>query len=85
MVKDVVEHEIPKKEIIEIEITPSNDLRSYHVSSEKIAKKLGFKAKRSINDAVQDLCKAFKGGKLPNSFEDSRYYNVKRLKEIGFT
>ena len=31
---------------------------------------LGFKPRRSIEDAVEDLCNAFKNGELPNSFEN---------------
>jgi hypothetical protein len=29
---------------------------------------------------VRDLCRAFKAGKLPNSLEDDRYFNVRRMK-----
>jgi nucleoside-diphosphate-sugar epimerase len=82
MVKKVVEEEFPEKPPIQIETTSSNDLRSYHVSSEKIFKKLGFRPKRTVEDAVRDLCKAFKEGKLPNSLEDSVYFNVKKMKEV---
>ena len=32
--------------------------------------------------AVKDLCKAFKEGLIPNSFENDSYFNVKRLKTI---
>lgn len=84
IVKEVVEEEMPEIKPITIETTSSNDLRSYHVSSEKIAKKLGFRPKYTINDAVRSLVKAFKAGKLPNSFEDDTYYNVRMLKKIGF-
>ena len=85
IVKKVVEEEMPELAPIDIETTSSDDLRSYHVSSEKIAKKLGFKPKYTIEDAVRGLCKAFKAGKLPNSFEDPHYFNVKMIKKIGLT
>jgi hypothetical protein len=42
--------------------TTSNDNRSYHVSSRKIATKLGYTPQRSIEDAVRDLCCAFRAG-----------------------
>jgi len=29
-----------------------------------------------------DLKNAFEKGKIPNPLEDSRYYNVKRMKEL---
>ena len=44
---------------IKIKNTKSDDNRSYHVSSEKIEKVLGFKTKYTIKDAVLDLKNAF--------------------------
>jgi nucleoside-diphosphate-sugar epimerase len=79
MVRKVVEQEYPEKAPIRIETTSTNDPRSYHVSSRKIAEKLGWQPRRSVEDAVRDLCRAFKAGKLPNSFTDDRYFNVKYL------
>jgi nucleoside-diphosphate-sugar epimerase len=70
-------------EPIEIETLPSNDPRSYHVNSEKIKRVLGFAPKRSVDDAVKDLCEAFKSGKLPNSMDDTKYFNVQKMKELG--
>jgi nucleoside-diphosphate-sugar epimerase len=83
MVKKVVEEEIPDAGPITIETTASDDPRSYHVSSKKIGQKLGYTPKRSVEDAVRDLCKALKAGKLPNSLDDDRYVNVRYLKKGG--
>ena len=83
MVRKVVEKEMPEKAPIEIITTTSNDLRSYHVSSAKIKEKLGYVPKRSVEDAIRDLCHAFKAGKLPNSLTDERYVNVKVVKQKG--
>lgn len=80
MVKAIVEREFPEKGEIEIVTSPTDDLRSYHVSSEKITRDLGFTPKRTVEDAIVDLCRAFKAGKLPNSLTDSRYFNVKIMK-----
>jgi nucleoside-diphosphate-sugar epimerase len=79
-VKKVVEKNFPEKGDIPIEVTTSDDPRSYHINSEKIHKVLGFKPKHSIEEAVIDLCEAFKDGKLPNSFDDDRYFNVRTMK-----
>ena len=79
-VKKVVEKLFTEKGDIPIEVTTSDDPRSYHINSEKIHRVLGFKPKHSIEEAVIDLCKAFKEGKLPNSFEDDKYYNVRTMK-----
>jgi nucleoside-diphosphate-sugar epimerase len=64
---------------INIKVTPTNDHRSYHVSSKKILQTLGFEAKRTVEEAVLDIKKAFDAGKLPNPFEDIRYYNIKTM------
>jgi nucleoside-diphosphate-sugar epimerase len=82
-VKEVVEQEFPEKAPIRIETTESNDNRSYHVSSRKIAEVLGWKPKRTIGDAVRDLCKAFKEGKFPDSMTNEAYVNVKTVKSLG--
>ncbi len=85
IVKTLVQEEFPDKGDIPIVTTPSNDNRSYRITSDKIAAKLGFRPKRSIEDAVRDLCRAFKEGKLPNSLTDDKYYNVRMLKKIRAT
>jgi nucleoside-diphosphate-sugar epimerase len=82
-VKTVVEREYPEKAPIAIETTPSNDPRSYHVSSKKILQKLGWTPKRTIEDAVRDLCRAFKAGKLPDSMTDQKYVNVRTVKSLA--
>lgn len=64
---------------VEIVVTPTDDHRSYHVSSERIRRDLGFVAKRAIEDAVIDLRDAFAAGKVPNPMTDDRYYNIKRM------
>jgi len=76
MVKKVINQNIPIKTI------PSNDNRSYHVSSKKIKDDLGFEAKHSIEDAIRDLRKAFASGLIPNSFDDKRYYNIKTMQAL---
>ena len=80
--KRVVQQEFPDKGDIPIVTTPTDDIRSYHVNSDKIQRVLGFKPKFSVEDAVRDLCRAFKQGKLPNSMQDTFYFNVRRLKEL---
>jgi nucleoside-diphosphate-sugar epimerase len=82
VVKRVVEREFPDLGDIAISTTPSNDNRSYHINSEKIQRITGFKPKHSVEDAVADLCRAFKAGLLPNSIDDDCYYNVRTLKAI---
>jgi len=82
LVKKVVEEEFPEKGTIPITTTSSDDNRSYHINSDKIKNALGFMPKYNIEFAVRELCEAFKEGKLPNSFENDLYFNVKRLKNL---
>lgn len=83
IVKKIVEEELPGRPPIEIVTTPSDDNRSYHVNSDKVSRVLGFKPKRTIEDAVSDLARAFRNYLLPNSFDDDWYYNVRTMKKIG--
>jgi nucleoside-diphosphate-sugar epimerase len=83
MVRRKVEEELPELAPIDVETTPSNDLRSYHVSSAKIKRELGWAPRRTVEDAIVDLCRAFRQGKLPNSLTDTRYFNVKTVQASG--
>lgn len=69
-------------EDLEVEIVPTDDLRSYHVSSEKMQRELGFQPSHTIEDAVRDLVAAFEAGKLPDAMDDPRYFNIKLMQEI---
>ena len=83
IVKSVFEELYPEREKIKIKTTLSDDIRSYQISTEKIKKELNFTPKKSIENAVVDLCKAFDRNEFPDSLESSIYYNVKRMKEIN--
>ena len=52
------------------------------IISEKIEKILGFKPKFTIEDAIQDLKKAFQNNMLPNSLSDEKYFNIKKMQSI---
>ena len=78
IVKKVVEKKFPKK-IIEIKYQSSDDNRSYHINSDKIKKILNFIPIYNIENAIEELCEAFNNNLLPNSFEDDKYFNVKRM------
>jgi nucleoside-diphosphate-sugar epimerase len=67
---------------VEIVRTSTDDNRSYHISSEKIRRELGFVPKHSVDDAVRDLLTAFREGRITNPMTDSRYYNLKRMQEL---
>ena len=82
VVRKVVREEMPEKGGIEIVTTPSDDIRSYRINSDKIQRVLGFVPKRTIEDGSRDLIHAFKAGKLPDSMTDIRYSNIKTMKAV---
>ncbi len=67
---------------VALETTPTNDNRSYHISSKKISKTLGFTTLNTIEDAIEDLKKAFEKKLLPNSLTDDKYFNIKRMNSL---
>lgn len=76
IVRGVVSPDLPVK------VVPTDDQRSYHVSSAKIRDKLGFIPHHSIEEAVRGLVAAFQGGLLPDSLTDPRYFNIKRMQDL---
>jgi nucleoside-diphosphate-sugar epimerase len=83
-VKDIAE--MVKKIIgsqVNIKTTSTDDNRSYHVSSRKIKEELEFEPKHSVEDAIRDLKKAFDDGKIPGSFDDIRYFNIKTMQALN--
>ena len=76
MVRKTVDPKLP------IKTTPTDDNRSYQVSSKKVKRELGFAPKHTIEEAIVDLKNAFKEGKIPNPMDDIRYYNIKIMQAI---
>ena len=68
---------------VQIVTTPTDDNRSYHISSEKINRELGFSAQHSVEDAIKDLVVAFNEGKIPDSMTDNKYYNIKVMQALN--
>jgi nucleoside-diphosphate-sugar epimerase len=65
----------------EIVVTPSNDPRSYRLSSAKLLA-TGFEQKFTVEDAIVEIIEAFRSGKLA---DEEKYYNIKtmlKMKEI---
>ena len=63
--------------------TESNDNRSYHVSSKKILKDLGFKPENPLKEAIIDLKVAFESGLLDDPLNNPKYYNIKTMQKIN--
>jgi nucleoside-diphosphate-sugar epimerase len=80
---EIVKRVIGKDLFIDVEQT--DDLRSYHVSSQKMKIELGFEPSHNIESAVRGLLEAFEDGRLPNPMDDSKYFNIKKMQEIELT
>lgn len=76
MIRDAVSGDVA------IEVTPTDDHRSYHISSERIREQLGYVPQRSIGQAVQDLVAAFDAGRIADSMTDDRYYNIRTMQRL---
>ena len=68
---------------IPVKTTPTNDNRSYHVSSQKIKKELGFEAGHTIEEAVSDLKRAFEAGMIYDPMDNPRYFNIKTMQAVN--
>lgn len=62
-----------------IEVTPSNDPRSYRQNSDKLLA-TGFTPLKTVNDAIGDVIDAY----IENRFEEEdRFYTVKWMQKLG--
>ncbi len=82
IVKKTVEKSMKIKNI-NLSTIKSNDIRSYHINSDRIKRKINFIPKYTISHAVKELILAFKKKKLKNSFSNNIYFNVKRMMKIN--
>ncbi len=62
----------------EIKILPLNDVRSYRLNSDKLLN-TGFKKTNSVDDAIDEIVKNYKDGKL---VEKDSFYTVKWMKHL---
>ena len=79
-IADLVQEIVAKP--VEVRVEPTPDNRSYRVSSERIAERIGFRPEYSVGDAVRELLDWFAQDRFPGSMEDSRYFNIKRMQEL---
>jgi nucleoside-diphosphate-sugar epimerase len=67
---------------VAIEQSHTDDLRSYRIDSTKIKDAIGFAPKRRVADAVIDIKNAFNNGLYNKSFNNSKYINISKMKEL---
>jgi nucleoside-diphosphate-sugar epimerase len=68
---------------VSVVTTPTDDNRSYHISSARIKRELGFEAKHTVADAAADLVRAMRDGRVPDSMSNPRYYNIKTMQQVS--
>ena len=68
---------------VEVVKTPTDDNRSYHVSSEKIKRVLSFEPQYTIKDAIKGLRDAFENGQLKDPIHNEMYFNIKRMQSLN--
>ena len=76
---------IVKKNIgndVELLTSKTDDMRSYHISSNKIFKELSFENKYDIKDAVIDLKIAFEKNLFTDPLNNIEYFNIKKMQNI---
>ncbi len=78
-VAEVIRQVFPETRVEHVE---NSDRRNYRVSFEKLESRLGFRARYSLRDGVEELKKAFDEG-LIEDYTDLRYHNQRFLKVAG--
>jgi nucleoside-diphosphate-sugar epimerase len=68
---------------VKIKKLPTNDNRSYHISSKKIQDELGFVTNFSILNAIEDLKYAFEKKLLSDCLINENYFNIKKMQSIN--
>lgn len=70
-------------EDVAIQTTPTDDNRSYHISSEKLRRELGFVPRHTLQEAVQDLQTAFREERVSQPLTNPLYSNIKLMQSMG--
>ena len=79
-VKKVLNNKLNRKNI-DVRIEESSDIRSYMINSDKVKNLLGFQFKKTVTDAIEDICDAFERKIIKDSFSDE-WSNIKVLTKI---
>jgi len=66
---------------VTITASPSNDLRSYHVNSDRILNVLGYAPKHTIEEAVQSIVQAYREGRFKDPLTNPLYHNIKLMQQ----
>jgi nucleoside-diphosphate-sugar epimerase len=67
---------------VRMETVATDDPRSYHISSEKIAREFGWRARRTVEQAARELAEGLTDGRLTDPMNNPLYYNIRRMREL---
>lgn len=67
----------------QIAVSPTSDLRSYHISSQRIGDRLGFRPRHSLAEAAQSIAEAIRDGRVVDPLKNQIYYNIERMKAVS--
>lgn len=68
---------------IMFETIPTDDIRSYHINSDKIRKILDFEPKYSIQDGIKSICKAHESRLIKDGLNNPVYHNIKLMQKVN--
>lgn len=68
---------------LELEHIPTDDIRSYHINSDKIRDVLGFEPKYTIEEGILSIKKAYENGLINDGLNNPLYHNIKLMQNIG--
>jgi nucleoside-diphosphate-sugar epimerase len=78
-VADVIREAFPS---VRIERVENSDRRNYRVNFDKISSRTGFRARYTLRDGVDEICRAFDEGVITD-YTDLRYHNQRYLQFVG--
>jgi nucleoside-diphosphate-sugar epimerase len=78
-VADVIRDAFPN---VRVEHVDNSDRRNYRVNFDKLLNRIGFRARYSLRDGVEEIRKAF-DERLITDYTDLRYSNQRYLKAVG--
>ena len=77
----IVKNAIGDRDIIS-EYVQTDDMRSYHINSDKIKNVLGFMPRYTIEDAVKSIKVAYEGGLIIDGLNNPVYHNIKMMQKV---
>ena len=66
---------------VDIDVTPSNDPRSYRINSDKLLS-TGFKPKKNVDNAIHEIIEKYRSGELK---DEDHFYNLRWMEKTVFS